>query len=153
MKKNKGVTLASLTVYVIVLVIILVVFTFVSANYTSQISEVIGRGKVSNESIKLYSFLISDLKTSDTVVEYGDDFIRLDNDVKYTIKYINNRATNKIQYEIYRNNVLISENMLDAYFDYDEKTDSIIAHLKYVYGKIIVEKTHTIKVGRGYWGD
>ena len=60
MKNNKGVTLASLTIYVIVLVIILVIFTFVSANFTSQITDVVGRGKISNESLKLYSFLIAD---------------------------------------------------------------------------------------------
>ena len=70
--------------------------------------------------------------------------------MKYTIKYINNRATSKIQYEIYRNNVLISENILDANFDYDEESDSVIVHLKYIYGKIVVEKTQTFKVGRGY---
>lgn len=150
MENNKGVTLASLTIYVIVLVIILIILTFISANFTSQITDVIGRGKISNESLKLYSFLISDIKSANSVVEFDDDFVRFDNDVKYSIKYISNRATEKIQYEIYRNDVLISENILDAKFDYDNITNTFSVDLKYIYGKILAEKAQSFKVGRGY---
>lgn len=153
MKNNKGVTLSSLTIYVIVLIVILVVLTFVSANFTSQISDVTARGNISNESLKLYSFLISDLKSANAVVEYADDFVRLDNDVKYSIKYISNRATEKMQYEIYRNDVLISENILDANFNYDNTADALLVNLKYIYGKTVIEKAQTFKIGRGYWGD
>ena len=152
MKNKNGVTLASLTVYVIVLVIILVALTFVSANYTSQISEVTARGRVSNECTKLYSFLITDIKSANTVVEYADDFIRLDNDVKYLIKYkyINEKENQRKQYDIYRNDILISENVLDANFDYDNQNNTVAVNLKYIYGNVMLEKSQVFKVGKGY---
>ena len=117
MKNKRGVTLTSLTIYVIVLVIVLVIFTFISANYTSQIGQVTNRGKISNEALKIYSFLISDVKSANEALDYSDESLRLDNDVRYYIKYISNRATERMQYEIYRNDVLIGENILDAKFD------------------------------------
>lgn len=148
--KNKGVTLMSLTVYVIALTIILVILTFVSANYTSQISSVNAQGKISNEYLKLYSFLIPDLKSANRVIEYSDDFLRLDNDIQYKVKYINDRATEKMQYEIYRNDVLVAENILDAKFSYDDIQNTLDINVKYIYGKYLVEKHQSIVVGRGY---
>lgn len=147
---NKGVTLMSLTIYVIALTIILVMLTFISANYTSQISSVNAQGKISNEYLKLYSFLIPDLKSANSVIEYSDDFLRLDNDTKYTVKYISNRATEKMQYEIYRNDILVAENILDAKFSYDEVKNILEIKIKYIYGKLLVEKHQSITVGRGY---
>lgn len=147
---NKGVTLMSLTIYVIALTVILVILTFISANYTSQIAAVNAQGKISNEYLKLYSFLIPDLKSANSVIEYSDDFFRLDNDIKYTIKYINNRATEKMQYEIYRNDILVAENILDAKFSYDEVQNILDVNIKYIYEKYLVEKHQSINVGRGY---
>lgn len=152
MKNKRGVTLASLTVYVIVLVIILAALTFVSANYTSQIADVTARGRISNEYNKFYSFLINDIKAADTVIEYSDDYIRLNNDIKYTIKYkyISEEENQKRQYEIYRNDIKISENILDANFDYDDINNVLNVSLRYLYGNIMVEKSQSFKVGRGY---
>ena len=148
MKNKRGVTLTSLTIYVIVLVIVLVIFTFISADYTSQIGQVTNRGKISNESLKIYSFLISDVKSANEALDYSDESLRLDNDVRYYIKYISNRATERMQYEIYRNDVLIGENILDAKFDYDEQKNVVSLNLKYMYGKVLVEKSQSFKVGR-----
>ena len=150
MKNNKGVTLASLTVYVVVLVIILAALTFLSANFSSQIGEITIRGGISNEYVKLYSFLISDLKSANNIVEYSDNFLRLDNNVKYEIRYLENRADERVQYEIYKNDVLIAENFLDAKFDYNEENNACVISLKYLYNKGLIEKTQTIRVGRGY---
>lgn len=153
MKDNKGVTLASLTVYIIVLIISLVVLTFVSANFTSQISDVIDKGKISNEFIKLESFIISDLKSSKNIVEYSDDFVRFDNDIRYSIKYLDTASGKDKQvrqYEIYRNGVLISENLLDAKFDYDVQNKAFILKIRYLYGKEPIEKKQTFFIGRGY---
>lgn len=148
MKNNRGVTLTSLALYVVLLVILLVLFTFISANYTSQITEVVGQGKVANEYIKVYSFLISDVKSANTVLEYSKDFVRFDNDVTYTVKYLSNRATERVQYEIYRDNVLISENIMDASFDY--KDGNLSLYLEYIQGKNTIKKSHEFKVGKGY---
>lgn len=152
MKNKKGVTLASLTVYVIVLVIILIAMTFISANYTSQISEVTAKGRISNEYTKFYSFLISDIKSANTVIEYADEYIRLDNDVKYSIKYkyVNDEENQKRQYEIYRNDIKISENILDANFDYNNQNNVLSVNLKYIYGNVMIEKSQDFRVGRGY---
>lgn len=154
MKDKRGVTLTSLTIYIIVLMITLVVLTFVSANFTSQVSEVTEKGKISNEYIRLYSFILNDIKASNNVAEYSDDFVRFDNNVKYSIKYLDALKENDRQvrqYEIYRNDILISENLLDAKFDYDEKENLFIINLKYVFGKSLIEKTQSFHVGRGYW--
>lgn len=148
MNKKGGVTLISLTVYVILLIVILVIFTFISANYTSQITEVVNKGKVSNEYIKIYSFLVTDLKSANRVVEYSEDFVRFDNDIIYTVKYLSNRANETIQYELYRNDVLIGENILDAKFDYEN--GNLDFNLKYLYGKTMLEKSQSFKVGKGY---
>ena len=150
MKNNKGVTLISLTVYIIVLGVILLALTFLSANFSSQIGQIISRGNVSNEYIKLYSFLIQDLKSANKVVEFSDDFLRLDNDVQYTIKYIYDRANEVKQYEIYRNNVLITENFLDTKFDYNNENNTFTVDIKFINNNILIEKTQTFKVGRGY---
>ncbi|MBQ9314759.1 MAG: hypothetical protein IJ220_07210 [Clostridia bacterium] len=153
MKSNKGVTLASLTIYIIVLMIILIVLTFISANFTSRIVEATNRGKVSNECIKIYSFMLNDIKASNKVEEFSDDYVRFDNGVKYSIKYLyalTSGDRQEKQYEIYRNNVLIAENMLDAKFDYDINENVFIVTVKYFYGKSFANKTQRFKVGRGY---
>lgn len=152
MKNNKGVTIASLTVYIIVLVIILAAMTFISVNYTSQISEITAKGKISNECTKFYAYLVKDIKSADTVVEYSDDFLRLDNDAKYSIryKYINENENQRRQYEIYRNGAKISENILDASFNFDNELNVLNVNVKYLYGKQMIEKTQSFKVGRGY---
>lgn len=150
MRDKKGVTLISLTIYVIALIIVLVILTFISANFTSQIMQVSNRGKVANENLKLYSFLISDIKAADSVVEFSDEYVRFDNDVKYYAKYIENNADEKMQYEIYRNNVLIAENILDINFDYDVDERILSLNLKYIYDSLLVEKSGDFMVGRGY---
>jgi len=153
MKNNKGVTLASLAIYVIVLAVILVVLTFISANFTSRISDATATGKVSNECIKIYSYLLNDIKASNKVVEYADDYVRFDNDVKYTIKYVDTLSSGDRelkQYEIYRENVLIADNILDAEFDYNIDENIFILSFNYFYGKSFIKKTQAFKVGRGY---
>ena len=151
MKHNKGVTLTSLTVYIIVLALILVLFTFISANYTSQISDVSEKGKISNEIIKLYSFIVSDTKSSASVLEFSDNFVRFENDSQYSIRYVdlNGSANEKMQYEIYRNGVLISDNLLDASFDYDPIVNLFSLNVKYIYGKNVIEKSQSFKVQKG----
>ena len=153
MRNNKGVTLTSLTIYIVVMVIILIALTFISSNFTFQVMDTTGRGKVANESIKLYSFLVSDVKAANKITEYSDNYIRFDNDAKYTIKYLNGLSDSdrqEKQYEIYRNGVLISENILDAYFDYDYEKNTLYLNIKYIYGKNIIEKEHVFQIGRGY---
>lgn len=153
MKNNKGVTLASLTVYIIVLAIVLILLTFISANFTARLAETASRGKVSNECIKLYSFLLDDVKASNQVVEYSDDFVRFDNDVRYSIKYLytlDSKERQTKQYEVYRNNVLIAENLLDVGFDYSPDNNVFILNMRYYFGKTLVNKMQSFKIGRGY---
>lgn len=136
MKNNKGVTLISLTIYIIVLVVVLILLTFISANFTARIAETASKGNVSNECIKIYSFLINDIKSSNKVEEYSDDYVRFDNNVKYSIKFLNTLESGdrqSRQYEIYRNNVLIAENLLDTSFDYDMNENVFIFNMKYFF--------------------
>lgn len=153
MKDKRGVTLASLTIYIIVLAVVLVVLTFVSGNFTSQISDTSNKGKISNEYTKLFSFILKDIKSANKVVEYSDDYVRFDNNSRYSIKYLGTIVSNDTsvkQYEIYKDNILISENISNASFDYDIDNNIFTIYLQYYYGKTLVEKTQTFEVGRGY---
>lgn len=155
MKNNKGVTLSSLTIYIIVLMVIIVALTFISSNFTGQISDVTGRGKLSNESVKLYSYLINDVKSASKVLEFSDNYVRFDNDVRYSVKYLealSDKEREKSQYEIYRNDVLISDNIMNVQFDYDIEGDIHLLRVKldYIYGSVLVNKEQEFVVGRGY---
>jgi hypothetical protein len=67
MRSQKGVTLTSLSVYVVVSVIILASLTFLNINLMSQIADLSQKSELSNEMLKVQSMLISDIKSANEV--------------------------------------------------------------------------------------
>ena len=163
MRSQKGVTLTSLSVYVVVSVIILASLTFLNINLMSQIADLSQKSELSNEMLKVQSMLISDIKSANEVKQYSDDYLLFDNGVKYTIRYRANEevsagATNQTYdiYELYRNEVLVTDKMTNLYFDYEEAYDNYYQeNLERWIVINMVDANYTggpfyVRVGRGY---
>ena len=127
-RNNKGVTLTSLSVYIIVSIVILSSLTFLNVNFMSQIADLSVKSERSNEILKAEVSLINDLKAANRVMNFSDTELLLDTGVKYTIKY---RANEKqgdqtfSVYELYRNNVLITGEMANLSFGFGHKKEGI----------------------------
>ena len=127
-RNNRGVTLTSLSVYIIVSIVILSSLTFLNINFMSQIADLSVKSERSNEILKAEVSLINDLKAANRVMSFSDSEILLDTGIKYTIKY---RANEKqgdqtySVYELYRNNVLITGEMANLSFGFGHKKEGI----------------------------
>ncbi len=163
MRSQKGVTLTSLSVYVVVSVIILSALTFLNINLMSQIADLSQKSELSNEMLKVQSMLISDIKSAREVKQYSDDYLLFDNGVRYTIRYranevVSDGSTNQTYdiYELYRNDVLITDKMTNLSFDYEEAYDSYYQENLEKWIIInMVDSNYTggefyVRVGRGY---
>ena len=154
MRSQKGVTLATLSIYIIVTTILLGTLAFVNVNIMSELSELTKRSRLINEMTNFYSFFIKDVKSADRVLEFSEDRIRFDNGVQYKIKY---RANSKVEnnqtydiYEIYREDALITDKLSGVFFDYNDEEEYIKVRLYGVEEDIIEEEEQYFKVGRGY---
>ena len=157
---KKGVTLTSLSVYVVVSVVVLASLTFLNINYMSQIADLSQRSEDINEVLKVKSMMISDIKSAREIKQYSKDYLLLDNGVEYRIKYRANeeKETNQTYdiYELYRNDVLITDKMSNLSFEYQQQYDDYLQEnvekwviinlvdLDYEGGEFFV------RVGRGY---
>lgn len=163
MRSQKGVTLTSLSVYVVVSVIILSALTFLNINLMSQIADLSQKSELSNEMLKVQSMLISDIKSAREVKQYSDDYLLFDNGVRYTIRYranevVSDGSTNQTYdiYELYRNDVLVTDKMTNLSFDYEEAYDSYYQENLEKWIIInMVDSNYTggefyVRVGRGY---
>ena len=159
-RKNIGVTLTSLSVYVVVSVIVLSSLTFLNINYMSQISDLSKRSDDINELLKAKSMLISDIKSAHEIKQYARDYLLLDNGVEYKIKY---RANEKLEtnqtydiYELYRNDILITDKMSNLSFEYQQADDDYLraSTEKWVIINIVDTDFEGgelfVKVGKGY---
>lgn len=146
MKNNKGVTVVSLTIYIVTLVVILLILTFITSNFTSQVEGVVEKGKLTNQYIRLYGFIVPDIKNANVVTDYTDTYVKFDNGVEYTIKQ---KANNTI--DIYRNDARVVQGLLDASFDYSGYEENILTINTSAKEKDYTsQKTQAFKVGGGY---
>ena len=133
MRKQRGVTLTTLSIYIIVATILLGTLTFINVNIMSELAQLTKRSKATNEIMKFYSFFLDDVKSANNVLEFSDSYIRFDNGVQYLIKYRSNAKVEGNQtydiYEIYRGNALISDKFSGVFFDYDPEKDYIKVRL------------------------
>ncbi len=163
MISNRGVTLTSLTVYIIVSVIVLGSLTFLNVNFMTQIADLTTKSEKTNEILKIEAFLIEDVKSANNVIEFSNDMVKFDNGVIYNIRYRADEKSSGDQsynkYELYRNNVMITDNMANISFDYDYKrtsagesdikTEWIIAQLYYEQKGNLYGTKMYIKIGNG----
>lgn len=164
MKSQKGVTLATLTIYVIVASVVVIILAFLNANFFSQMSDLTTKTEVTNQYARFASFFVKDLKSSESVKEYNDSEVLFANGVKYEIR----KLENEDKYVIYRDSVKICENIVPKYFyveeiddyvkspcfNYDHLENTITAFLVFARNnandKNVFESTQVYKVGKGY---
>ena len=129
-RKNRGVTLTSLSVYIVVSVIVLSSLTFLNINYMSQIANLSKKSDDINELLKVKGTIIADVKSAQEIKQYARDYMLLDNGVEYKIKYRANEELETNQtydiYELYRNDVLITDKMSNLSFEYYQENDNYI---------------------------
>ncbi|MBQ8299935.1 MAG: hypothetical protein IJX99_08835 [Clostridia bacterium] len=159
MNKNSGVTLASLSVYIIVSVVVLSSLTFLNINFMSQIAEISQKSEYTNELLKAQASLITDIKAANRVLEYSDKYLKFDNGVEYKIRYRANEARGEQTYdvyELYRNDVLITDKMTNIAFEYDSMHDNYLQEdfvtwitIKMLDTNLMGNDLH-VRVGKGY---
>lgn len=156
MKSNKGISLISLSVYVIVAAVIVGTLTFMNVNFFSKISGLTEKTEIINEHLKFVSIFLKDLKNSDKVTEYSTNKIKLLDNVTYEIKVIEAEDEAENQYAIYRDNVKICEGIMNSAegtspaFDYDYLDNTVTVSLTFKDGEYEWIENGTYKVGRGY---
>ena len=64
MKSSRGVTLTTLSIYIIVSTILLGTLAFVNINFMSELGELTKRSRLTNEMTKFYSYFIEDIKSA-----------------------------------------------------------------------------------------
>ena len=92
MKGQKGVTLTSLTVYIIVSTILLGTLAFININFMSELGELTKSSKYTNEMTKFYSYFIKDVKSAKRVLTFSENTIKFDNGIQYEIRYRSNKG-------------------------------------------------------------
>ncbi len=85
MKSEKGITLISLTVYIIVMVIVVAIVSIVSAYFYSNTSILSNNINPLTEYTRFNSFFSDEVNhTNLKVLEWGEDYLVFDNGVQYT---------------------------------------------------------------------
>ena len=154
MKKQEGVTLTTLTIYIIVATIFIGTLAFLNINFMSELGELTKKSKAIDEITRFYSFFVEDLKSADNVLEFSENYIKFDNGVQYSVIYRSNKESLANQefnvYEIYRGDILITDKMSGVFFDYDNAAQYIKLRLYYQDEEIIKNEEQVFKIGRGY---
>ena len=129
-RNKKGVTLSSLSVYVVVSVVVLASLTFLNVNYMSQIAELSKKSENINDLLKVKSMMITDIKAAREIKQFSRDYLLLDNGVEYRIRYRANEAKETNQtydiYELYRNDILVADKMTNLSFEYEQAYDDYL---------------------------
>ena len=135
-KNNKGITITSLTIYVVVATIIVAILAFLNAQFFANINELTAESNVASEKMDFQASFLKDIKSSDdiSVLNYSKNHILLSNNAKYEIRKVDDiNIKNKETYAIFRNDIKIASNVIGTrindidtpYFDYDSN-DKII---------------------------
>ena len=154
LSSQKGVTLTSLTIYIIVSTILLGTLAFVNNNFMSELGELTKQAETTNEMMKFYAFFVNDVKAANQVLEYSDSYVRFDNDVQYHVKYRANQRSQGSQtydvYEIYKDNVMITDKLSGAFFEYNPEYRYIKVKLAILSDNKLKTEEQCFRVGRGY---
>ena len=93
----------------------------------SQIADLSQESEKSNEVLKAQASLITDIKAANRVLSFSENELVLDNGVTYYIKYRANEKQTGTQsysvYELYRDDVLITDEMTNLSFGFGQKKD------------------------------
>lgn len=126
-KNNRGVTLLALIVYITIFVLIIGVMTTISSFFYGNINDIIDEPKYVSEFNKFTMFFAIDIKNN-VQATVSNNLIKFNDDLVY--KYENNC--------IYRNDLLIAQNILDCKFSLNSPytVNSVTKNIVNVYMKI-----------------
>ncbi len=123
MKKQKGVTLLALTIYVIAITVVMSILAFVSENFFFNSSYITDTGRYISEFNKFNMFFIEDVKDSKDFLSFNETELVFDNGVTYT--YVDSPDNG-----IYRNKVKICSHILYCKFKKRTELDMASGILK-----------------------
>lgn len=156
MKTNKGISLVSLSIYVIVAAVVVGILTFMNANFFSKISDLTDKTEIINEHMKFVSVFLKDAKSSNKVTEYSSTKIKFSDNITYEIKVVEGKNDSENKYAIYRDAVKICEGITKSVdnaepaFDYDYLDNTVTMSLTFRNGDYQWIENGTYKIGRGY---
>ena len=127
MKQQKGIALTSLIIYIIVLVTVLGVISIMTSFFYNSVDELGKNVEPSQEYTRFVSFFTKDINKQNAKIEECDgvgNYIVFSDGTQYTFK----------DEKIYRNKVLIGENISEIKFSYtpgdDEEKDVVSVEYK-----------------------
>lgn len=123
MKAQKGITLISLTIYIIVMVIVVAVVAVISTYFYTNVNSVSDTLNPMTEYTKFNSFFTDEVNhTNIKVLECKENYIVFDNGVQYTFVEENEG--------IYRNKVKITNEVESCTFEYKIKNGKSVVVVK-----------------------
>lgn len=138
MKTEKGVTLISLTIYIIGMTIVIAVISVVSGYFYKNYNTTSKKIDYVTEYTRFNSFFADEANHSNIkVLDYDIDYIVFDNGVQYT--YIpENRG-------VYRNKVKICNEVENCTFNYEIKNGKAVVKVSLQINSKTKETTYTLK--------
>lgn len=144
MKNEKGITLTSLVIYMVVFGIIIGIMSTISVNFHENVKKVLESPKYVTEFNKFAMFFVNDVKSNKTAT-INDNEITFEDGTVYN--YTNNA--------IYRNNELIAKYVIECNFEAGTyEVNELIKNLINVNMKLGTEReqiTRTIEFVLKYW--
>ena len=135
MKSEKGITLTSIIVYIIIMLVVISIVSVITSFFYNNVEDVGSQVDPSKEFTRFNSFFIDDINKSNSGVERCDEngkYIILSDGTQYTFE--NN--------SIYRGKVKISEGIESVEFETEtNENEKEVVHIKYKLTKDTEEKT------------
>lgn len=156
MKNNKGISLISLSIYVIVATLLVGTLTFMNANFFSKISDMTTKTELESEYTKFISAFLKDLKNSSKVSEYSSTKLKFSNNASYEIRMIAGETAAENQYAIYRDSIKVCEGIVNSKdgnaptFEYDLNENAVTISIRFADESYEWLENGTYRVGRGY---
>ena len=113
MKSQKGITLLSLIIYIVVILVVIGTLSVVSQNFYSSSSYITEMGKYVAEFDKFNMFFIEDVKNNENIYSITENQIIFEDGTIYTYS----------EQSIYRNKIEICSNIYTCVFTQKEETD------------------------------
>lgn len=140
MKSEKGITLTSLIIYIVLILLVVSFLSVVSTHFYSSIGYLTDSGKYISEFDKFNMYFIEDVKDNSDVYTIEQNKIVFEDGTIYT--YLEN--------SIYRNKVEICKNILNCEFSKLEEKDINNFTKKIINVKISIKGTNNFETENNY---
>lgn len=140
MKSEKGITLISLSIYIMTISIAIGILSIISQYFYSNVSYISEMGKYASEYNKFNMYFIKDIKNNTDVYSISDNKIVFDDGNMYT--YSNGA--------IYRNKIKICSNIKECIFKKIEETDDNNFTKKIINVNVLIDGTKVFAAEDNY---